>query len=248
MLILVSNDDGVRAPGLKALADALRPLGRVVVVAPDRERSAAGRALTLHRPLRLHQLSPDWYAVDGTPIDCVHLGVHGILQDLPDLLVSGINQGGNLGDDITYSGTVGLALEGTLFGIPSFAVSLAGRSGFRFEAAAQVSHRVAVAIGERGLPAGTALNVNVPEVAAFEDLRGFRVTRQGRRVFGSGIEEKVDPRGLTYYWIGARELGHVEGEADTDVEALAGGFVSITPIRTDLSDHAFMDELRGWLP
>ena len=246
LLVLVSNDDGVHSPGLRALASALAPLGRVVVVAPDRERSAVGHALTLHRPLRIAEVAADWYSVDGTPTDCVHLGIHGVLDRKPDLLVAGINQGANLGDDITYSGTVGVALEGTLFGVPSFAVSLAARSGFRFQVAGQVARRVAEAVVARGLPRQTFLNVNVPNVEAWEDLRGLRMTRQGRRVFGSGVAEKVDPRGKKYYWIGAQELGYVEEEVGTDVEALAHGCVSITPVRTELTDYRFLEELRAW--
>ncbi len=246
LLILVSNDDGVHSPGLKALATALAPLGRVVVVAPDRERSAVGHALTLHRPLRITELGPDWYSVDGTPTDCVHLGIHGVLDRPPDLLAAGINQGANLGDDITYSGTVGVALEGTLFGVPSFAISLAARSDFHFDVAGLAARRVADAVVSRGLPAQTFLNVNVPNVKTWEELGGVRMTRQGRRVFGSGVAEKIDPRGKKYYWIGAQELGYVEEDVGTDVEALAHGCVSITPVRTELTDHRFLEELRGW--
>ncbi|GAB4267665.1 MAG: 5'/3'-nucleotidase SurE [Deferrisomatales bacterium] len=246
MRILVSNDDGVHAAGLAALAEALASLGRVVVVAPDRERSAVGRSLTLHRPLRLERLREGWYAVDGTPIDCVHLGIHGILEEPPDLLVAGINHGGNLGDDIGYSGTAGVAFEGALFGVPSFAVSLVARSAFHFAPAARVARRVAEAVVRHGLPQATFLNVNVPNVASAAELRGVRMTRQGRRVFGSGVAEKVDPRGRTYYWIGARELGYVEEDVGTDVDAIAHGCVSVTPVRTDLTDLAFLEELRRW--
>ncbi len=246
LLILASNDDGVYAPGLAALVAALEPLGRVVAVAPDRERSAVGHAVTLHRPLRIEEVRANWYSVDGTPTDCVHLGIHGILKRNPDLLVAGINQGGNLGDDITYSGTVGVALEGTLFGVPSFAVSLVARGDFSFEPAARVARLVAEAVAGHGLPAGTLLNVNVPNVGVFEDLRGVRMTRQGRRVFGDGVLEKRDPRGRSYYWIGARELGYVEEDVGTDVEAVARDCVSVTPVRTDLTDHGFLDELRRW--
>jgi 5'-nucleotidase len=176
----------------------------------------------------------------------VHLGIHGILKQTPDLLVSGINHGGNLGDDLTYSGTVGVALEGTLLGVPSFAVSLVARDEFQFGPAGQVARLVAEAVAARELPAGTYLNVNVPNVRRFEDLRGFRMTRQGRRIFGSGVVEKVDPRGRTYYWIGAGELGFVEEDVGTDVEAVAGGCVSITPVRTDLTDYGFLEKLREW--
>lgn len=246
MLVLVSNDDGVHGPGLAALAKALGELGQVVVVAPDRERSAVAHAVTLHRPLRISEVRPHWYAVDGTPTDCVHLGIHGILRELPDLLVSGINAGGNLGDDLTYSGTVSVALEGCLFGVPSVAVSLAAREAFHFETAAAVSLRVCRAVAERRLPRGTFLNVNVPNVPDEGQIRGFRVTRQGQRVFGDGVVESVDPRGRTFYWIGARELGYVQEAEGTDVEALAQGCVSITPVRTDLTDHQFVPTLCEW--
>ncbi|MDW7711455.1 MAG: 5'/3'-nucleotidase SurE [Deferrisomatales bacterium] len=246
MLILVSNDDGVHAPGLQALVEALDTLGRVVVVAPDRERSAVGHALTLHRPLRISPLGRERYSVDGTPTDCVHLGIHGVLKRKPDLLIAGINHGGNLGDDVTYSGTVGVALEGTLFGVPSLAVSLAARGDYRFEVAGRVARMVAEAVAARGLPQGTLLNVNVPNVGSWEELRGIRMTRQGRRVFGSGVVEKVDPRGRSYYWVGAQELGYVEEDVGTDVEAVSHGCVSVTPVCTDLTDHRFLEELRQW--
>lgn len=246
MTILVSNDDGVHAPGLAALAGALGELGRVVVVAPDRERSAVAHAVTLQRPLRIAELGTDRYSVDGTPTDCVHLGIHGILKTLPDLLVAGINAGGNLGDDVTYSGTVSVALEGCLFGVPSVAVSLDAREGFHFDTAAGVAVRVARAVADRGLPRGTFLNVNVPNLPSIDEIRGFRVTRQGQRVFGDGVVASTDPRGRTYYWIGARELGYVQEDEGTDVEALTLGCVSITPVRTDLTDHGFLAELGGW--
>ena len=247
MIILVSNDDGVHAPGLVALADALGELGRVVVVAPDRERSAVAHAVTLHRPLQIRKLRPDWHAVDGTPTDCVHLAIHGILKTLPDLLVSGINAGGNLGDDLTYSGTVSVALEGCLFGVPSLAVSLDARENFHFVTAAEVSLRLAKAVATHGLPKGTFLNANVPNLADARDLRGYRITRQGRRVFGDGVMSSIDPRGRTFYWIGARELGYVQEEEGTDVAALALGYVSVTPVRTDLTDHEFVGPLKQWL-
>lgn len=246
LLILVSNDDGIGAAGLQALAEALAGLGRVVVVAPDRERSAVGHALTLHRPLRIDEIRPDWYAVDGTPTDCVHLGVHGILDRLPDLLVAGINHGPNLGDDLTYSGTVGVALEGALFGVPSLAVSLVAREGFHFGPAAAVARELATQVAERGLPEGALLNVNVPNVERLENLQGIHITRQGRRRFGSGVQRKTDPRGRSYYWIGGEELGYVVEDAGTDVEAVAHNRVSVTPVCTDLTDHGFLETLRGW--
>lgn len=246
MLILLSNDDGIHATGLAALARALSVLGRVVVVAPDRERSAVGHALTLHRPLRLTRIRNDWFAVDGTPTDCVHLGLHGLLETAPDLVVAGINHGPNLADDLTYSGTVAVALEGTLMGVPSFAVSVAADAEPRFGAAAEVAVRVARTVAERGLPAGTFLNVNVPSADGYSEIKGIRVTRQGKRVYGSGVVRKRDPRGREYFWIGVRELGRVERTGDTDVEAVEQGYASVTPIRTDLTDRIFLGELARW--
>jgi len=248
VLILVSNDDGVLSPGLTALVDLLETMGRVVVVAPDRERSAAAHALTLHRPLRYQKIREGWYAVDGTPTDCVHLAVHGILDQTPDLLVSGINPGPNLGDDVSYSGTVGVAFEGALFGIPGCAVSLDAREDFHFDTAARAILPIVRLMIENGLPPGTFLNVNVPNVPSVNDLKGMRATKQARRIFGSGVLEKHDPRGRPYYWIGARELGKVKCEEDTDVEAVEQGFVSVTPVRTDMTDHMFIKTLGGWIP
>ncbi|GAB4252053.1 MULTISPECIES: 5'/3'-nucleotidase SurE [Deferrisoma] len=246
MLILLSNDDGIHAPGLATLARALSVLGRVVVVAPDRERSAVGHALTLHRPLRLTPIRDDWFAVDGTPTDCVHLGLHGLLETAPDLVVAGINHGPNLADDLTYSGTVAVALEGTLMGVPSFAVSVTADAEARFGAAAEVAVRVARTVAKRGLPAGTFLNVNVPSADGYSEIKGIRVTRQGKRVYGSGVVRKHDPRGREYFWIGVRELGRVERTGDTDVEAVEQGYASVTPIRTDLTDRIFLGELARW--
>jgi 5'-nucleotidase len=244
--ILLSNDDGIDAPGLAALAEALAGLGRITVVAPDRERSAVAHALTLHRPLRLKALGEDRYAADGTPTDCVHLAVHSILRRPPDLLVAGINQGGNLGDDLTYSGTVSVALEGALLGVPSIAVSLVARENFNFGPAALIARKVAEAVLANGLPDRTFLNVNVPNVAKFEDLGPIRATRQGRRIFGSGIVRKTDPRGGDYYWIGGSELGYVDGDEGTDVFAVAEGCVSVTPLQTDLTSEGFLPKIEGW--
>jgi 5'-nucleotidase len=244
--ILISNDDGIHSPGLLALAEALSPLGRVVVVAPDRERSAVSHALTLHRPLRLARAREDWYFVDGTPTDCVHLGVHAVLTRPPDLLVAGINAGGNLGDDLTYSGTLAVAMEGALLGVPAMAVSLVARSGYDFIPAASVALRIARKILEKGLPERTFLNVNVPGSLSPGDPPKMRITRQGRRIFGSGIVKKTDPRGGEYYWIGGTELGYVDGDESSDIAAIARGEVSVTPLHTDLTDGGFFDRLGGW--
>lgn len=246
MEILLSNDDGIDAPGLIALAEAVKDLGNVTVVAPDRERSAVAHALTLHRPLRLREVRPGWYASDGTPTDCVHLGVHAVCEKTPGLLIAGINRGPNLGDDLTYSGTVGVALEGALLGIPSIAVSLAARENCRFGPAAAVARLIALRVLENGLPERTFLNVNVPNVEEGNLEERITATKQGRRIFGSGIVRKKDPRGQDYYWIGGSELGYVDGDGDTDVFAVANGKVSVTPLGTDLTAFAFFDKLKVW--
>ncbi len=243
-LILVSNDDGIHSEGIRALAQGLRDLGQVVVVAPDRERSAVSHSLTLHRPLRVEEIAPGEYAVNGTPTDCVNLAVNGILPRRPALVVSGINKGANLGDDVTYSGTVSAAMEGTLLGIASIAVSAVGRAGFRFEQAALFARRLATWVLERGLPPDTLLNVNVPPVLDGERCRGFALTRMGRRRYGDAIVEKTDPRGKKYYWIGGDELEPIEEEG-TDFHAVGQGLISVTPIHLDLTNYKSFDALRA---
>lgn len=236
MIILVSNDDGIRAAGIQALYTALADLGEVWVVAPDREQSAASHALSLHRPLRAEQLEERHFAVDGTPTDCVNLAINGILPERPALVVSGINHGGNMGDDITYSGTVSAAMEATLLGIPAIALSLVGRDSKDFRPAARFSCRLAETVLSRGLPPDTLLNVNVPPLPE-EKLRGFAVTRQGKRRYGDAIVEKIDPRGKKYYWIGGDDLGHVPMEG-SDFSAVEDGYISVTPLHLDLTDYA----------
>ena len=243
-LILVSNDDGIHSEGITALADALRPLAEVVVVAPDRERSAVSHSLTLHRPLRVEELRPGFYAVDGTPTDCVNLAANGVLSRRPTLVVSGINKGANLGDDVTYSGTVSAAMEGTLLGIPSLAFSALGRSEFRFAAAGQFAARLAAWVVERGLPPDTLLNVNVPAPENGEPVTGFVLTRMGRRRYGDAIVEKIDPRGKKYYWIGGEEL-EFEDEEGTDFHAVRQGLISVTPIHLDLTNYKSFEALRA---
>ncbi len=243
-LILVSNDDGIHSEGLTALADALRDVGEIVVVAPDRERSAVSHALTLHRPLRVVPHGPGWHAVDGTPTDCVNLAINGILSRRPALVVSGINKGANLGDDVTYSGTVSAAMEGTLLGIPSIAMSLVGRDEYDFGAAARCAARLARWVLERGLPPDTLLNVNLPPLPAGTEPRGLALTRMGRRRYGDAIVEKLDPRGRKYYWIGGEELTFVEEEG-TDFHAISQGLISVTPIHLDLTNYKSFDALRA---
>ena len=242
MIILVSNDDGIRAAGIRALEAALAPLGDVWVVAPDREQSAASHSLSLYRPLRVDTIDDRHFAVDGTPTDAVNLAINGIMKRKPDLVVSGINHGANLGDDITYSGTVSAAMEGTLLGVPSIAMSLAPRDPANreappdFAAAAHFAARLAQLFSERGMPRDTLLNVNVPGLPA-EELRGYVITRQGKRRYGDAIVEHVDPRGRKYYWIGGEDLGFVPGEG-TDCTAVAGGYISVTPLHLDLTNYA----------
>jgi 5'-nucleotidase len=243
-LILVSNDDGIHAEGIRALADGLAGLGEIVVVAPDRERSAVSHSLTLHRPLRVETLGPSRHAVDGTPTDCVNLAVNGILPRRPALVVAGINQGANLGDDVTYSGTVSAAMEGTLLGIPSIALSLLGRGTFSFDVAASFARRLAAWVLERGLPPDTLLNVNVPAPDDGRAVRGFALTRMGRRRYGDAIVEKVDPRGKKYYWIGGEELAFEDAEG-TDFHAVSQGLISVTPIHLDLTNYRSFDALRA---
>lgn len=241
MRILVCNDDGIRAAGIRALEAALAPLGDVWVIAPDREQSAASHSLSLYRPLRVEQLDDRHYAVDGTPTDAINLAINGIMKTRPDLVVSGINHGGNLGDDITYSGTVSAAMEGTLLGVPSIAMSLAARDSFEFGTAAEFAARLAAVVGQRGLPRDTLLNVNVPGVP-LDQIRGYRITRQGKRRYGDNIVELLDPRGRKYYWIGGDDLGFVHGEG-TDCTAIADGFISITPLHLDLTNYASIAEM-----
>jgi 5'-nucleotidase len=243
VLILVTNDDGIESPGLFAIAESLAALGRVIVVAPDRERSAVGHSLTLHSPLRAEEIRPDRFAVDGTPTDCVNLGIHGLLGERPALVVSGINKGGNMGDDVTYSGTVSAAMEATLMGVPAFAVSLEATSfkadDFRI-AAAYTADLAAVILG-RGLPSDTFLNVNMPAGAPC----GVRLTRQGRRRYSDVVVEKVDPRGRKYYWLGAGELDFQDIEG-TDFHAVRRGFVSVTPLHLDLTNNRSFAALSTW--
>jgi 5'-nucleotidase len=236
VIILVSNDDGIRAAGIRALSSALESVGEVWIVAPDREQSAASHSLSLHRPLRVEQLGPRRFAIDGTPTDCVNLAINGIMPVRPDLVVSGINHGANMGDDITYSGTVSAALEGTLLNVPSLAMSLVRQDELDVSAAAQFAQRLAKSILAYGMPRDTLLNVNVPSLPAAE-LRGYLVTRQGKRKYGDAIVEKIDPRGKKYYWIGGEDLGFVAAEG-TDFTAVEGGYISVTPLHMDLTNYS----------
>lgn len=240
-LILVSNDDGIRARGIDALASALTGLGEVWVVAPDRERSAASHSLTLHRPLRVEEIGERWYAVDGTPTDCVTIAIGNILPRRPDIVVSGINNGPNLGEDTLYSGTVSAAMEGTMLGIPSVAFSHEARIDIDFTAAAAFAVKVTKKILETGLPNDTLLNVNVPK----GEPRGYRFTRLGKRTYTDLIIEKVDPRGKKYYWLGG-DMEKWEGGEDSDFHAMQERLISITPLHLDLTNFSSLDEIKDW--
>ncbi len=242
--ILVTNDDGVRSEGIHALAKALRALGSVIVVAPHIEASAIGHALTLRRPLRIERLDNDVYEVDGTPTDCVNIGVAKILNGMPDLIVSGINKGYNLGDDVTYSGTVSGALEGALLGIPSVAVSLERTSGtYDFEPAASAAATVSAHVLAGAIVPPTFLSLNVPTGTP----KGFRLTVQAKRNHVTIVDERCDPRGKPYYWIEEGENAW-EPNDRSEFEAVREGYVSVTPLQPDLTDHAAFSRLQEIAP
>ena len=244
--ILVSNDDGVEAPGIKALHRELATIGDVRVVAPDRERSAASHSLTLQVPIRARRLSEEIISVDGTPTDCIMLAFKNLLEVKPDLVVSGINRGANMGDDITYSGTVAAAMEATLLGTPAIAVSLdrGDNDHYDYAAAARIAREMSLTVLDRGLPEGTLLNINVPNLPS-DEIKGVKITRLGKQVYEDLIIEHADPRGRPYYWIGGQqETWSIE--PNTDYTAVADGFVSITPIHLDLTDYRTFALLEGW--
>lgn len=245
-MILITNDDGVHSEGLSALAKSLSTVGTVWIVAPQNNQSSVGHSLTLHRPLRVYELGERNLAVDGTPTDCVCLAVNGLMDKKPDLLVSGINMGGNMGDDITYSGTVSAAWEGTLMGIPSFSISMLPDEHdiYHFQPAADFACRLAQAIIKYGLPLNTLLNVNVPNTNGLP-ITQYKITRQGKRIFGDPIVEKIDPRGKKYYWIGGEYLGF-ENIENSDLLAIHQNYISITPILLDLTNYEAMEYLCQW--
>src|SRR5687768_11321015 len=231
--ILVTNDDGLHSEGIKALADAMKTLGEVTVVAPLAEASAIGHALTLRRPLRLETIADRVYAVDGTPTDCVNIAITSVLGGMPDLVVSGINKGWNLGDDVTYSGTVSGAFEAALLGAPGIAVSLQNTGdGFDFSEAARGARVVAQSVLDKGIPARSFLNVNVPKGRT----KGFKVTVQARRNHITKVDERIDPRGQRYFWI---EEGQNDWEPHdrSDYQAVRDGYISVTPLQPDLTAY-----------
>jgi 5'-nucleotidase len=235
MNILVSNDDGIQSQGLATLEDALQNIAEVHTVAPDRPQSSMSHALTLHRPLRVQEIAPGRLAVDGTPVDCVKLALTGLLPVKPDLVVSGINKGPNLGDDIIYSGTVSGAIEAVLLGIPAIAVSLVSFKDFDFRAAAEFTATLVSRIQQCGIPRETLLNVNVPPLPK-DQLKGWQLTRMGKRHYSENIVERLDPRGGKYYWIGGDDLGFDQNEG-TDCVAVHEGYISVTPLQVDLTNY-----------
>ena len=239
--ILVTNDDGVHADGIRVLADAVAHLGDVTVVAPIQEASAIGHALTLRRPLRIETVAPNVFAIDGTPTDCVNIAITHILKGKPDLILSGINKGWNLGDDVTYSGTVSGALEGALLLIPSIAISAERvKDDAEFGPSGRAAALVAEAVLERGMPKFTLLNINVPAGAN----KGFKVTVQARRNHVTVVSERMDPRHRPYYWI-EEGLNEWEPHDRSDYQAVRDGYISITPLQPDMTAHAAMDYVEG---
>ncbi|RJQ54594.1 MAG: 5'/3'-nucleotidase SurE [Nitrospiraceae bacterium] len=247
--ILVTNDDGVSSPGIKMLSRALKSVGDVYVVAPETEQSAVAHALTLHRPLRSEKTGKNTYSVNGTPTDCVIIAVNKILPCKPDMIVSGINNGANLGDDITYSGTVAAAIEGTLLGIPSIAVSLVrndnNSEGYRkrislLKTAADFTSGLAGKVLLKGLPSDTLLNVNVPNISG---IKGVKFTKQGKPVYYNAVHETSDPRGRKYYWI-CGTAPQWEPDEDFDFEAIRNGYISITPVHLDLTNYEALKHIK----
>jgi 5'-nucleotidase len=245
MFFLLSNDDGYRAPGIACLAKALRELGEVTVVAPDRNRSGASNSLTLDLPIRAATAENGFISVEGTPTDCVHLAITGLLDRMPDMVIGGINEGANLGDDVLYSGTVAVAMEGRFLGLPAMALSLAGGDSVHYETAARVAKLLVKRILTRPLPADTILNVNVPD-RSWETLAGFQVTRLGRRHKSEPIVHGKDPRGRTIYWVGPPGQEQDAG-IGTDFHAINSGHVSITPLQVDLTHYSALDAVSRWL-
>ncbi|MGI5863183.1 MAG: 5'/3'-nucleotidase SurE [Myxococcales bacterium] len=241
MRILISNDDGIQAEGIQALHDELAQFAEVWVVAPDREQSATSHSITLQRPLRIKELRPRWYQVDGTPTDCVYVGLNHLMRDArPDVVCAGINHGPNVGNDVLYSGTVAAAMEAASLDVSSIAFSLA--EGLDFRPAAKFAALLTSEVAQRPLPAGTLLNVNFPG----HPTSAYAITHLGKRSYGSSVVEKVDPRGRLYYWIGGGEAKY-EDILGSDCNAVFGdGLISITPLNLDMTDHPLLGTLRGW--
>ena len=245
MRILASNDDGYLSPGLQALVDAVRQFGVVTVVAPDRDRSGASNSLTLENPLRATLTPSGFYKVNGTPTDCVHLGITGLMDEEPDMVVSGINLGANLGDDVIYSGTVAAAMEGRHLGLPAMAVSICSFAPAHLETAAWAVETIIRKLQSEPLPADVILNINIPDLP-LEKIHGFRATRLGHRHKAEPATRTMDPRGQTIFWVGPPGPEQDAGEG-TDFYAVNQGCISVTPLQIDLTRHAQVAPIQGWL-
>ena len=245
MHLLLSNDDGINASGLSILAESLSRLGKITVVAPNRNRSASSNSLTLERPIRAQEVSKNWYSVDGTPTDCVHLAITGLIDDEPNIVVSGINAGANLGDDVIYSGTVAAAMEGRFLGLPSVAISVTSFNPNHLIAAAEVSFELISKLTESELPNDVIININIPDLSK-QDLKGVKVTRLGNRHKAEPVIKSEDPRGKPIYWVGAAGPEQDAGPG-TDFYAVNNGYVSVSPMHVDLTHHSAMSSLEKWL-
>jgi len=243
--ILLSNDDGYLAKGLRVLHEGIADLADVTVVAPDRNRSGASNSLTLETPLRVEQVDRDRYYVNGTPSDCVHVAITGLLEHEPDMVISGVNHGANLGDDVLYSGTVAAAMEGRFLGLPALALSLVQNGGDHFETAVAIVRKLIHQLAADPLPRDTILNINVPDLP-MDEITGMEVTRLGFRHKSEPVIKATDPKNRPIYWIGPAGVGQDAGPG-TDFDAVARGCVSMTPIKIDLTDHASLDSLAAWL-
>ncbi len=249
MKILIANDDGIDSEGIYHLAKKLKDIGKVYVVAPDKEQSASGHSITMHRPLRLKKINffdtdIDAWWVSGTPADCIKLGIETIIKEKPDLIVSGINKGANLGTDILYSGTVSAAIEGAILGIPSIAFSYASHHSFDFMLAADIAKNICVQIIKNPMPYKTILNVNIP-CCSSNNIKGIKVCKLGTREYRNNYEERKDPRNNIYYWLAGELIDTTHNDSDTDIFAISKNYVSITPIHIDLTDYELINKLNN---
>lgn len=246
MHFLISNDDGVFATGIKRLSETLNDMGQVTVFAPNRDRSGASNSLTLDRPIRIHKVSDGWYSVNGTPTDCVHMALTGVMSEEPDMVISGINNAANLGDDVLYSGTVAAAIEGRYLGLPALALSLATKHGQPryFDTAQHYIKKIIKQIKTKALPDDSILNINFPNLP-IDQVKGVKITRLGNRHKAESAIKDTDPRGRKIYWIGAAGAEADAGEG-TDFHAVKNGYVSITPMKVDMTKHSALEALRQW--
>jgi len=248
MDILISNDDGIESPGILALAEGLSTLGKVVVVAPHRERSTAGHSLTLHKPLRINEVRSNYFAITGTPADCVYVATRRIMKKKPDIIVSGINNGANLGNDIYYSGTVAAAREGAYWGVKSFAFSLCignlQKSVLHWQSAVHFAKNIIPSAVKENYPVSMIINVNVPNLR-LEEIKGLKISKQGRRYYSDNIDERIDPRHKPYYWLGGEYKGF-EDIPGSDCVHVDQGYVSVTPLKIDSTDFEHLEEFKKW--